>query len=224
MRAIIIAAGEASRWKNHLGIPKHFAPVDGEPIIYRTVRLLRERSVVDIYVVGPADDPRYAIEGSTLFVPKKEPHNQDADKFLNSRDLWDANGRTVVFYGDVFFTEYAMDSIVNFEGKDWTLFCRFDSSQYTGTGWGECFAQSFYPKDIEEHKEKLYYIADLKRKNIIDRCGGWEHYRAMQGYRDHEVKEHLHRKGKVFEINDWTDDFDHPTDYERFIENWKNRK
>jgi hypothetical protein len=223
-RAIIIAAGEASRWRNYLGIPKHFAPIDGEPIIHRTVRLLRERNITEIYVVGPTDDSRYIIEGTTLFTPIKEPYNQDADKFLNSRDLWNTAGRTVVFYGDVFFTEYAMDSIVNFEGKDWTLFCRFDASKITGTRWGECFAQSFYPKDIEKHKEKLYYIADLKRRNIIKRCGGWEHYRAMQECQEDEVRNHKNRNGKYFEINDWTDDFDYAEDYDRFIKRWNNRK
>ena len=219
MRAIIIAAGEASRWKNHLGMPKHFAPVDGEPILPRTVRLLQERNVSDIYVVAP-DDDRYRIPGSVLFIPKKEPENQDADKFLNSRDLWNTEGRTVVFYGDVFFTENAMDSIVNFQNTEWTLFCRFGKSKITGTNWGECFAQSFYPTDIESHKENLYYIADLRRRNIINRCGGWEHYRAMQGHREKEVKDHRHRNGKFFQIDDWTEDFDHPSDYDRFMERW----
>jgi len=223
MRAIIIAAGDATRWKNYLGIPKHLAPVDGEPILPRTVRLLRERNIDDVHVVGP-DDDRYRIPGSVLYIPKKEPENQDADKFLNSRDLWNTEGRTVVFYGDVFFTDSAMDSIVNFPSTEWTLFCRFNKSKITGTNWGECFAQSFYPKDIESHRENLYYIADLHRRNIISRCGGWEHYRAMQGYREKEVNDHRHRDGKFFQIDDWTEDFDHPSDYDRFMALWQASK
>jgi len=222
MRAIIIAAGEASRWKNHLGIPKHFAPVEDEPIIVRTVRLLKERNIKEIFIVGP-DDDRYKIDGSTLYTPVKEPENQDADKFLNSRNLWNNNGRTVVFYGDVFFTEDAMDSIVYSEELKWTLFCRFNASTLTGTKWGECFAQSFYPEDISIHKEKLYYIAELKRKNIIDRCGGWEHYRAMNGAVDKSVNEHRVYQ-KYFIIDDWTDDFDYPEDYDRFIKRWNKLK
>ena len=222
-RAIIIAAGEAKRWNNYLNVPKHLIEIDGEPILYRTVRLLRERGVSDIHIVGPQDD-RYKVSGANLYVPTKEPKNQDADKFLNSRYLWNKEGRTVVLYGDVFFTDDAMDSIVNFERIEWTLFCRFKRSSITGTRWGECFAQSFYPADIPSHEEKLYYIADLKRKNIISRCGGWEHYRAMNDQTDERVRRPHKKYDKYVEINDWTEDFDTPEDYDRFMENWNRSK
>lgn len=222
MRAIIIAAGEATRWQNYLGIPKHFAPVDGEPILFRTIRLLKERNITDVFVVGP-DSDQYKIPGSTLYVPLKAPENQDADKFLNSKSLWSKECRTVVFYGDVFFTDNAMDFIINFKSSEWTLFCRFDKSSLTGTKWGECFAQSFFPSDISLHEEKLYYIADLKKRNIINRCGGWEHYRAMNGALEKQVNKHK-RYQKHFIIDDWTDDFDYPEDYDRFIKKWNNKK
>ena len=38
--ALRIADGDGTRWGNYLGVPKHLAPVDGVPILYRTVRLL----------------------------------------------------------------------------------------------------------------------------------------------------------------------------------------
>ena len=68
--AIIIAAGEATRWGDYLGTPKHLVKVDDEPIIYRSVRLLLKNGITDINVVGP-DDDRYRIEGSNLYTSKK---------------------------------------------------------------------------------------------------------------------------------------------------------
>lgn len=221
-RAILIADGEAKRWGNYMNIPKHLVKIEGEPIIHRAVRLLNERNVRDVHVVGPNDD-RYRIEGSQLYRAKKNPKNFDADKFLNSAPLWNLEGRTIVLYGDVFFTEAAMDTIVFSQTEDWRLFCRFDASQLTGTPYGECFAQSFYPKDIDRHREKLLYIAKLKGANTIQRCGGWEHYRAMQGLKGRDVGLHQRLPGRV-EIDDWTDDFDSRQDYDRWMANWEEAK
>jgi len=48
-RIVIMAAGLCKRWKNYLGIPKQFAPVNGEPIIKRTIlyRLAPKRTPQD---------------------------------------------------------------------------------------------------------------------------------------------------------------------------------
>ena len=220
---IIIAAGEASRWKNYLEVPKHLIPIDNEPILYRTVRLLKERHIKDIFIVGPPNDDRYNVTGTCLYVPDKNPKNHDADKFLNSENLWNKNGRTIVLYGDVYFTDNAIDTIVNHTNIEWCLFCRFNPSKITGAKSGECFAQSFYPHDLKEHKEKLLYIASLKEKKIISRCGGWEHYRAMNGLRNKLVKSPHKKYKKYIEINDWTDDFDTPEDYDVFIKKWEDK-
>lgn len=216
MRAIIIAAGEATRWNNYLGTPKHLIRIDGEPLLHRTVRLLKQYTD-DIFVVAK-DDPLYLIDGATRYVPtlNYEAH-ADADKFLSSKELWNDKGRTVVFYGDVYFTEYAMHKIASYWVKDWTLFCRPHASMYTGTPWGECFAQSFYPEHIEQHEAKLMHIARLFKRGRIDRCGGWEHYRAMIGLRDDQIRS-KQIKGNIVTIDDFTDDFDYPDDYDRFIE------
>lgn len=211
--AIIICAGEATRWNNHMGVSKHFAEVDGEPILQRTVRLANKYTD-RVFVV--AKTPDYKLDGAKLFVPKLDPTNEDADKYLSSRDLWNLGGRTVVLLGDVFFTESAMRKIFSFKKREWQVFGRYDASQLTGTPWGELFAQSFYPEHIPEHLSNLNYIANLRREGAIDRCSGWEHYRAMAGI---ELTEHKITK-RFYEINDWTDDFDFPEDYDRFIERW----
>jgi choline kinase len=88
MRAIIIAAGEATRWGNYLGVPKHLIPIDGEPIAKRTIRLLKDRGVSDIFLVG-LDSDLYRLTGSKFYLAKKNPEYAGADKFLSSKELWD---------------------------------------------------------------------------------------------------------------------------------------
>jgi len=212
--AIIIAGGEASRWKDYLGSPKHLIKINEEPILYRTVRLLKYNNITNIYIVSK-DDARYKVEGTTQFIPDfNYKDNADADKFLNSKSLWNEKGRTIVLYGDVFFTEEAMKTICNYTVKDWTLFCRPNGSRFTGGIHGECFVQSFYTNHIEKHHNMLTKIAALKNQNKIKRCGGWEHYRAYVGSSDLDRHE---MRTNYYVIDDFTDDFDLPEDYDRFI-------
>ena len=219
MRAIIIAAGEATRWNNYTGVAKHFVKLCSEPILHRTVRLLHENNVDDIWVVGLTTD--YKIEHSNLCVPTiNYVENADADKFLSSKALWHTSDRTVVLYGDCYFSEKAMQTIVNSQNKDWTLFCRPTPSEITGTLYGECFAQSFYPEHLEMHEKNLHRIAELYKAGKLHRCGGWEHYRAMAGKEDLELDTHLMSTNFV-EINDWTEDFDVPADYDNWTRNRK---
>jgi len=224
MRAIIIAAGEGSRWGEYLGIPKHLAEVEGEPVLYRTVRLLKQNGVSEIIIVGPMD-LRYKLDDVNLFVPVKHPEYADADKFLSSEILWNTNGRTITLFGDVFFSEEAITKIISCNRETWTVFGRQFGSFFTGTKYGEIFAHSFFPKDIAKHKECLEILVNAVKSKDAKKGSGWEHYKVMQGVRGRDI-----RRSKIMiddnfiEINDWTEDFDFPEDYDRFIKRWAEAK
>jgi len=221
MRAIIIAAGTATRWANYLDTPKHLISIDGEPILYRTVRLLKENNVTDIHIVGPVDN-RYKVDGCSLFVPVKNSKMHDADKFLNSETLWSSVDRTIILFGDVYFTENAINTIINLKENTWLAYGRFFGSTITGSKYGELFGHSFYPEHIDNHKKALSRVVNLVDKRLAKKGNGWEHYRAMQSIPDSEVR--IHRRYDNFiEINDWTEDFDYPNDYDMWIERWNNR-
>lgn len=219
-KAIILCAGEASRWGNHLNTPKHLIELEGEKLLHRTIRLLKDRGIDEIYTVVKDITGTYYHPDSVQWVAKIDyENNADADKFLSSKDLWNDKGRTIVLYGDVYFTNEAIDTILSFSDKEWTLFAREGASSITGTPWGECFALSFYPKDHKRMEEMLHYIATLWKTGVIKRCGGWELYRAMTGRRDKKVR-HPHTITTNFvEINDFTEDFDRPEDLDMWLKN-----
>lgn len=214
--AIVIAAGEATRWAGHLGITrKHHIVVDGERIIDRTVRLARQYADT-VYVVARPGDDGYDVPGATRVDARLDPGNGDADKFLSSAHLWSRDGRTVVIYGDCWFTEDAMARIFGETRREWLLFCRFGPSAVTGATSGECWAQSFWPEHIERHEQNLRRIAGLWRDGRLRRCGGWEHARAQGGASDHELRRHR-RYPCMVEVSDATEDFDRPKDWDRWI-------
>lgn len=214
--AIVIAGGEAKRWENHLGVPKHLIEIDGETILSRTARLLKENGVSSIYVATKEYDSRYDVPYATQVVVDIDyENNADVDKFLSSKHLWNEEGRTLVVYGDCYFTEEAIHTVINYPAREWTLFCRPNASSITGTRWGECFVQSFYPEHIEEHERSLHRVAELQKSGELKSGGGWHHYRVMEGL---PPKKHAMRNRYV-EIDDWTDDFDFPSDYEQWMKN-----
>lgn len=218
MRAVILADGHATRWNDHLGIPKHLARVDGEPIIHRAVRLLREEGVTDVRVVAPPD-PRYDGPNHATVRARHNPDWREADKFLSSQHEWSPTERTLVLYGDVYFTKQAIRTIVQHDRRDWTLYGRFGRSALTGGKYAEVFAITFHPQHHTEFRDALLETVRLHLAGVTDRCGGWEAYRVMNGLRGREAR-HRSPQPKLrrhVEINDWTDDFDRPEEYDGFL-------
>lgn len=220
-RYIIIAAGDMTRWRNEdgglfLDTPKHFVTFHGEPVIERTVRLLKERGVSkeQIYVVSKD----YEINGVENKHPKLNPKNFDADKFLSSSQYWNKEGRTVVLYGDVYFTDNAMDTIIAHQEEHWRLFCRPTASTVTGTEYGECFAVSFYPVDHKYIYKKLKQLVYLYKGEFLYRIGGWEWARAVADVPVIRLRKHKDWLMCYVLIDDETDDIDYPEDYIRLKE------
>ena len=215
MRAIIIAAGDGRRWDNYLGVPKHLAPVKGEAIIHRTQRQLAERGVSDVRVV--TRDDRYVTTGASEEPVGFEDARGGVKKFLDSSHLWNPEGRTVVIYGDVYFTDAGMDTLVGHEAREWLLFCRFTQSSFNGGRHAECFAQSFYPEHHAEHLAALHRVRDLAATGGLRRAGGWEHYKAMTGAALVSGGAQVNR-GRCVVIDDATDDVDRPVHYHTLLQ------
>ena len=212
MRYIIICAGDGKRWNNYMGVPKHLALINNEPILYRTIRLLKENGVSsnEIYLVSK----EYNLEECNTYYPTLTKEFHDADKFLSSKCLWDLHDRTVILYGDVYFTDDAIKSIVNYTNKKWTLFCRPTASQITGKSWGECFAVNFYPRNIDKMTILLYRMVDMFDEGLIDRIGGWELTRLMAR---RSPKKHMEKSNLYYVIDDFTEDIDYAEDYDNLV-------
>jgi len=52
MKVLILCAGDGSRWGNYLGVPKQLVTINGETLLDRTIRLLRENQIADITIVS----------------------------------------------------------------------------------------------------------------------------------------------------------------------------
>lgn len=190
MKYVIMCAGEGKRWNNYLGVPKHFIEINGESLIERTTRLLKENGILD-YVIT-ANDKIYDDYGKTI----KQTYNQcEIDRFEEIND-----DNICYLYGDVYYTEEAIKQIIN---KDTDNILFFGSNM-------EIFAIKIKNKELfYEHKNK---IKKLFLNNQIGRCIGWEIYRSLNNipFEEHIIKD------MYYLIDDLTDDIDYPEDYVNF--------
>jgi hypothetical protein len=209
-RVIILAAGDGSRWGNFRGTPKHLTKVEGKVLLERTVNQFLKYTD-DVCVIGASED--YAVPGSSLYIIKS-PHTQwgDCAKFLSSKNMWLADGRTVLIFGDVYFTSDAVKKIMS-DKDHYKFFLRTGPSELSGARWKEIFALGFDEISAREISQKLLHLVSTGN---CQAQAGWALYVQMIGTTSNGLFNNPH----FVEIDDWTEDFDFPED----LEIWENHR
>lgn len=203
MKYIIMADGEGKRWGNYKGVPKHLITVEGETILERTIRLLIGRGIADKDIWVTSSDPRYKKIWNNI-IPQSIK-DCELERFEESL----VDGPVCYLYGDVYYTEAAMRTIIETETDDILFF---------GSDW-EIFAIKVKATDKflnEKHKVKEKYMT-----GELNRCIGWEIYRSLHGLlmEDEYDFDHHRITDDYVKILDETCDFDYPTEYEEWLVN-----
>ncbi len=216
MQYIIMCGGEYKKWET----PRQLVKINGEPLVLRTIRLLREAGVSDIIIsvsnvvqyklfrsVADLEDIPVLAKGSNKYVAYE--YNKCDGYWCDAFPLSDVP--TCYIFGDVVFSPEAIKTIVNTVTDDIEFFAsappfdrRFSKSS------AEPFA--FKVVDTIHFKnaiETTKYIADngaFKRHPIA-----WELWQVIKrtplniiDYTNYTV------------INDYTCDIDNPEDVKKF--------
>lgn len=205
---IIMAGGTYKQFKT----PKQLLKIKGEVIIERTIRLLKENGVKEIYI--STNNPAF----DYIDIPKlrNEKNNFETD-MKNSKGYWlDAfypiGEKVTYLFGDVYFTDKAIKTIVNYKTDRNVLFGTGIARNKEHQNWGEPFAyivndtKKFF-KGIEEVK-KLYNQGLIERHPIV-----WELYRYLHG-----LDINIQRITEDYvNIDDGTMDVDYPSELEELI-------
>lgn len=186
-RAVLTAAGQARRWKNHMGGPKHLAPVPGpngsESLLRRQVRQLRALGVEDVVIVSPPGDARYETEGARLFPREIDKSFRQADRFM-STELWNKEGRTLYIPGDLYASDEAMNTMVHERNRTWVWYLRLRRYEWNGLVRSRAvFGFGFWPEHHDFFRMTVNYVNALEhdKKSPVKRSLGSDIYRAMAG-------------------------------------------
>lgn len=201
MKYIIMCGGDYKDFKT----PKHLSVINGERIVDRTIRLLKKHGVKDIYI--SSNNKAFDNCG----VPRIEHDNNftlEKDKctgyWLDA--FYPVQEEVCYIFGDVYFTDNAIKTIVEYDSKLDTLFGTGIAKNKFHENWGEPFAYKVknykeFLKGIEEVK-KLFDEGKIKRHPIV-----WELYRYLNGL-DINIQKVLDKN--YICIDDGTIDIDTP--------------
>lgn len=210
IRVIIAAAGSEARWGNFRGTQKHLAVVEGEVLLERTVKQFLKYTD-DVCIIGTDDN--YKVDGASLYVVKSPNTNwKDGAKFMSSSGLWLRQGRTIIVFGDVYFTNDAVKTIMT-SSQEWVWFLRTGESELTGCKRKEIFAFGFNGSMTNTVTQRIMQLISLDQ---MQTQAGWVLYRSMVG----PTANGLFNNSHFIEINDWTEDFDFSED----LVTWEERR
>lgn len=196
--------------KYFLKTPRQLTEINGEPIIKRTVRLLKENGIEDIIITS--HDKRFDNLGATRYEPKYNNHNWENKKrkgyWLNAFTKELLVEPICFLFGDVYYSENAIKTIVETEAKDNLFFCTYKNKdkRYIKEHDEPLAFKVVNCKQFLEHIEivkKLYDEGKTVRHPI-----SWELYRSLN---NQDVNKHIMTKNYVV-INDETCDIDNISD------------
>lgn len=198
--------------KSRLPKYKQLITIGGETLLRRQVRLLKENGVHDIFIATRHDALK--TKGADLYHPID--NNYEIDRFSSSRALWNEYGITLYLYGDVYYTEEAIKTIIG-KQTERMWFGRYGSEGEIKNQNSEIFAFCFKADEHQKISDAIDFVRAKYIDGSISRCIGWELYKELElGSVFRELNEES--LSKFVNINDMTNDFDTKQEYI----DWKN--
>ena len=185
-------------------IPRQLSVIDGETLIERTIRLLKENGIKDILITS--HDPRFDNLGATRYEPKFNDYKPKEGKgyWLSAFPVELLKEPITFLLGDVYYSEDAIKTIVEKDTKSILFFCSYKNKDKTYIKHhDEPFA--FKVIDTKLFKKHIEIVKKLKDEGKIKREPiAWELYRSINGI---DIGTHILTENYV-SINDITCDVD----------------
>lgn len=216
-RLIIPCAGEQKGWGNFLNTRKYLAPVFGEKLLHRTLRKFHAADpsmwlTVLFHPDAEIDLPKLPNAHIAVEVPPSYMLGEE-NKLMSSRRFWNPTGRTIIAFGDVFFSDAAIEAIMAANSNQIEWFGRSGPGTLTNWPFSEIFAISI---PANKRTLLLYAIRAMKRavwEGRIEEGKAWHCYRHLIGV---PLDSGIFGSTNFTEIDDLTQDFDCPECYLRW--------
>ena len=195
MKYIVMADGKGTRWNNYMGVPKHFIQINGETLLRRMVRLIKECEE-DAEVIITSHDPRYEVEGASRYEP--QDNNLEIDRFtyeLIEDDI-------CFLYGDTYYTKETIKKIIETPVRNLLFFGNEKSIVAVKIKDGELF---------RSHVDR---VKRLFLEGKIETCIGWQVYQSAVGL---TVSKEKVIGDDFIKVDGVTKDFNSPADLEKFF-------
>lgn len=200
-KIIIMCGGVYSDFRKH----KALTIINGEPLIERTIRLLKENGINDIYISSNNED--FNKYGNVL-------HHENNFKFENGivygywlDAYYPTNEQVIYLHGDVYYSENAIKKILNLKPKENTMIGNQYVLNEEHIKVGEPFG--FIVVNQKEFRKAIKKCKQLQDEGKIDRgyAISWELYEVLTG---RDINDFIITEDTYLVIDDETIDIDKP--------------
>lgn len=195
MKYVIMADGKGSRWNNYMGHSKHDIVINGETLLERSSRLLHELDK-SAEVIITSHNEGLSVPGAKRYEPLDNV--LEIDRF--TRELIDDD--MCFLYGDVYYSEDALKTVLDSRGKAPLLFIGSEKSICAVlVGDGKLFSA---------------LCSEVRRRFLAGEtaeCKGWQVYHLYAGL----PLEGRETGRDYLAVDSFTRDFNSPEDYRDFI-------
>lgn len=199
---IIMCGGTYNNFKEHKALTK----INGEPLIERTIRLLKENGITKNIFISSNDD-RFNKYGYVI------KHKNDY-KYENGKHIgywldayYPTEAPVIYLHGDVYYSEDAIKKIISLDPKVNTMIGNKWALNENHDKVGEPFGWIIV--DQEKFRNAINECKELQDKGKIERgyAISWELYEVLNGY---NVNDFIISEDTYLVIDDETDDVDYP--------------
>jgi choline kinase len=208
-----MCGGVYNNFKKHKALTK----INGEPLIERTIRLLKENGIEDYYI--SSNDDNFNKYGKVL-------HHNNSYRYENGKNIgywvdayYPTNEPCIYLHGDVYYTEDAIKQILNLKPKVNTMIGNQYALNEEHIKVGEPFGWIIVNQ--EEFRKAIDKCKELQDAGKIDRgyAISWELYEILNGY---NVNDFIITRDTYLPISDETIDIDYPEQIEEVKKKIKN--
>lgn len=187
--------------------PRQLTIINGETLVERTIRLLKENGIEDICI--SATDKRFDSFGVPVL--KHDNIYMPSDRYTHWVDgFYPVDDPVCYVFGDVYFSPQAIKTIVDYEVDDVMFFA---SGPYTfGQGYPKSHAEPFAFKvnDTEYFKRCINLVKIFKAEGRFSRNPiAWEFWQVLRNTPLNQII------NNYCQINDYTCDVDSVADAEK---------
>ena len=218
MKYIIMAGGN---YKDQFEIPKPLLEINGEKLIERTIRLLKENKITDIAI--STNNPEYEYLGVDILKHKNNYIHDNPKTNLKSSGCW-LNAYYLMdnpccyLHGDVYWSEEGIKKVIKTEVENTMFFCIRDVNDGRPVGLN---IKGREPLAYKVQNNKLFNNAVNEIKKMIDKGRfkkdpiSWHLYRYINNIEmqyDGFGNDIFNTNGDYIAIDDYTTDIDTPKD------------
>ena len=205
MKYIILANSS-----NGFDIPKQLSVINGEKLICRTIRLLKENGIKNIII--SSKDKRFDNLGAKRHTPLLNNYDEKQEKshWVKAFPIELMTEPVVFLFGDVYYSENAIKTIIEKDNHNILFFFNPGQNEKYIKKWEEPLAWKIY--NIDKFIYHIYKLIDMWNNNQTWRRPiNWEIYRSINGL---DVNVHKLKDNYIL-INDESCDVDELDDIKK---------